>query len=246
MGQVRIGSVGWTIPRGSAASFPAEGSHLQRYAACLNAVEVDATFYRIPRQRTLARWAEAVPDDFRFAVKAPRAATHQARLAQPDRMAPLLEATEALGPKLEVLLVQLPPSLAFDPHLAQAFFSWLRGRWSRGLVCEPRHPSWFDPEAERLLREWHVARVAADPAPVPSGAGPGGSPHLIYYRLHGSPRRYYSSYDAGQLESLAQRLIAHSARGDVWCIFDNTAAGAAIPNALGLQALLPRRTGQLR
>ncbi len=246
MGKVRIGCVGWAIPRASAGSFPTEGSHLRRYAARLNAVEVDTTFYRLPRSRTLSRWAEEVPADFRFAIKAPREVTHQARLAEPGRMAPLLEAVEALGSRAAVLLVQLPPSLAFESDLAQGFFSWLRGRWSQGVACEPRHPSWFDPEAERVLHEWNVARVAADPAPIPSGAEPGGWPHLVYYRLHGSPRRYYSRYDLHWLQGLADRLAESAARADVWCIFDNTAAGAAAANALELQGLLERRTGQLR
>ncbi len=242
--RLHIGCAGWGIPRTLADSFPGEGSHLRRYAARLNAVEVDTTFYRIPRQSTLARWAEAVPQDFRFAVKAPRAVTHQSRLAEPDRMARFLEAVQALASRLEVILVQLPPSLAFERGLAEGFFSWLRGRWSRGVVCEPRHPTWFEPEAEHVLLGWHVARAAADPAPVPAAAEPGGWPSLVYYRLHGSPRRYYSSYDPGRLQRLAERLTEHAASADAWCIFDNTAAGAAVANALDLQALLRRESLQ--
>lgn len=244
MGQVRIGCAGWSIPRGSAASFPGEGSHLRRYAARLNAVEVNATFYRLPRQQTLARWAGEVPEGFRFACKAPRQITHAARLAHPNGMSAFLQAVEALGSKLAVLLIQLPPSLEFDSGVAAMFFSWLRTRWSGGVACEPRHPSWFGSEAERQLQEWRVARVAADPAPVPAGAEPGAWPGLVYYRLHGSPRRYYSSYHSSRLQALAERLAAHAARAEVWCVFDNTAAGAATANALELQALLRPSTGQ--
>lgn len=241
-----IGCAGWAIPRDSRALFPSAGSQLTRYAARLNAVEVNATFYRLPRRQTLMRWAQEVPEGFRFSCKAPREVTHQTRLAQPDRMAPFLETLEGLGPGLAVLVIQLPPSLAFEREIAQHFFSWLRDRWPRGTVCEPRHPSWFSSDAERLLDEWHVARAATDPAAIPSGAEPGGWPHLVYYRLHGTPRRYYSRYDLRWLQGLAERLAESAARADVWCIFDNTAAGAAAANALELQALLQRRTGQLR
>ncbi len=240
-----VGCAGWGIPRKSEASFPAVGSQLQRYAARLNAADVNATFCRLPRRQTLMRWAQEVPEGFRFSCKAPREVTHQARLAQPDRLAPFLDALEGLGPTMAVLLIQLPPSLAFDREVAETFFSWLRDRWPRGIVCEPRHPSWFGSDADRLLDAWRVARAAADPAPVPSGAEPGGWTGLVYYRLHGSPRRYYCAYDAGRLRALAERLTSDAARSEVWCIFDNTASGAAIANALELQALLEARAGLL-
>jgi uncharacterized protein YecE (DUF72 family) len=80
-----------------------------------------------------------------------------------------------------------------------------------------------------------VARVAADPAVVPAAAEPGGWASTAYYRLHGSPRMYYSAYDAMYLSALAQRLETHRRAGvTAWCIFDNTAHGAAIGNALDL------------
>lgn len=223
------------------------GNHLQRYAARLNAVEVNVTFYRLPRQQTLARWAARVPEGFRFACKAPRGCTHAARLTEPGGMMPFLEAVEALGSKLAILLIQLPPSLAFDAGVAGTFFAWLRDRWPRGIVCEPRHASWFVGEAERLLEKWRVSRAAADPAPVPAGAEPGGWRGLAYYRLHGSPRRYHSSYDANTLRALAERLAGDAARPEAWCVFDNTASGAAIANALDLRALLEegRRAAQI-
>lgn len=245
MGELLVGCAGWAIPRGYAASFPGEGSHLRRYAGRLSAVEVNTTFYRIPQAQTLARWANEVPEHFRFALKVPRQITHQAPLADPDLLAPFLEAADALGSRLGVLLIQLPPSLAFERSLTEGFFCWLRQRWSRGVVCEPRHPSWFDPATEQLLAEWKVARAAVDPPPVPSGVEPAGWTGLVYYRLHGSPRRYYSSYDPGRLHGLSRCLTDHTARADVWCIFDNTAAGAAVANALDLQALLEQRTGKV-
>lgn len=104
------------------------------------------------------------------------------------------------------------------------------------MACEPRHPSWFGGEAEGLLRESRVARVAADPAVVPDARVPGGWTGLSYWRLHGSPRIYHSAYSEGDLMRLADEVAG--VEGEAWCIFDNTAAGAATGQALDLVARL--------
>lgn len=220
--------------------FPPASSLLQRYAAVLPAVEINSSFYRPHRPATYARWAAAVPRQFRFAVKLPRSLTHEARLAGGGH---LLEAflaeAGALGDRLGVLLVQLPPSLDFDRKVAGAFFGDLRSRFQGLIACEPRHPSWFGGEAEGLLRERRVARVAADPAIVPDARVPGGWTGLSYWRLHGSPRIYYSAYSQGDLMRLADEVTG--VEGEAWCIFDNTAAGAATGQALDLVARLGAR-----
>ena len=118
---------------------------------------------------------------------------------------------------------------------AAGFFAGLRERFDGGVACEPRHASWFTAAAEELLTARRIARVAADPAPVPAAATPGGWDGLRYHRLHGSPVMYYSAYDPPFLDRLAARLAADSAAGaPAWCIFDNTAEGAATTNALDL------------
>ena len=81
MPAVYIGCAGWTIPAAHAGRFPESGSHLHRYAQVFGAVEINSSFYRAHRPATYARWAASVPEDFRFAVKMPRAISHQARLA---------------------------------------------------------------------------------------------------------------------------------------------------------------------
>ncbi len=229
-----IGCAGWSIPRQEQAHFPADGTHLERYANRLPAVEINSSFYRPHRTATYAKWAEAVPPGFRFAVKVPRTITHESKLVQ---VTPLLDTflaeVSGLGARLGVLLVQLPPSLRFDHPAASRFFAGLRERHAGAVVCEPRHPTWFEPEADDLLREMRVARVAADPAPVPAAARPGGWERVAYYRLHGSPKMYYSAYTAAFLEPFAVELINAAKSGaDVWCIFDNTAAGSAMTDAL--------------
>ena len=143
----------------------------------------------------------------------------------------LAEATQ-LGDKLGPLLVQLPPSLTFSADVAERFFAALRDRFDGDVALEPRHPTWFEPAAERLVTKYRVARVAADPAVVPAAAEPGGWDGLVYYRLHGSPKVYYSAYPDEYLEALAKTLVRAAKSADVWCIFDNTAAFAATANAL--------------
>jgi uncharacterized protein YecE (DUF72 family) len=230
---IRIGTAGWTIPKQHAAEFPSKGTHLQRYAARFSGVEINSSFYRPHKPATYARWAASVPPDFRFAVKVPREITHKRKLADPiEPLDRFLSEAAALGDRLGPLLVQLPPSLGFDQAIADAFFGTLRARFDGLVVCEPRHPSWFTDRAEAVLLRFQIARAAADPAPVPRAAVPGGCPRLLYYRLHGSPRMYYSNYDSDYLATMAEAL-----RGDAhehWCIFDNTALGHATQNALAL------------
>ena len=236
---IRIGTAGWTLPRANADSFPAGGTGLERYASRFNAAEINSSFHRPHRASTWARWGESVPDGFRFSAKLPKSITHQAKLVDCE---PLLDGflseAGALGDKLAVLLVQLPPKLAFDAEVAGAFLAALGKRSVARIACEPRHPSWFDPDAGDFLAERSVARVGADPAVVPNAAAPGGWPGLAYIRLHGSPRMYRSSY-ADRLGSYASQLLAANKAGaEAWCMFDNTASSAATGDALALQAML--------
>ncbi len=243
MAEARIGTAGWSIPLSDAAAFPTEGSGLERYAARLRCAEINSSFHRSHRPSTWQRWAESVPDDFRFSAKLPKAITHGQRLIDAE---PLLDAfveeASALGAKLAILLVQLPPSLVFDAATADIFFAALRSRTAAAIACEPRHASWFVEDADDLLRAHRIPRVAADPAKVDQAALPAGWRGLSYYRLHGSPVPYRSSYDADRLQEYARALAADLGAGrEVWCIFDNTASSAAMGNALDLERLLLTR-----
>ncbi len=218
------------------AAFPGEGTHLQRYAGQFGAVEVNSSFYRPHRPATYARWAASVPPGFRFAVKLPREITHMRRLL--DAAGPLdqfLAEITGLGETLGPVLVQLPPSLAYEAAMVRQFFTTLRERFEGAVACEPRHASWFDDAADAVLTEFRVARVAADPAVVARAAEPGGWSGLVYRRLHGSPRVYYSGYSAAHLDTVAALLRADASLGrECWCILDNTASGEAAGDALGL------------
>lgn len=235
----RIGIAGWAIRREHDSHYDPAASHLVRYATRFHAVEINSSFYRPHRRGTYERWAESVPEHFRFAVKAPKTITHGARFQDCNRLLDaFLQDVAGLGGKLGPLLFQLPPKFAFDGDTAAAFFSCLRARFAGAVVCEPRHASWFAADAETLLAGLKIARVAADPAPAPGAEQPGGWHGLTYYRLHGSPRIYYSAYEDGYLARLASAV---SRRRDAWIIFDNTARGAAVENALAMNALTAAR-----
>jgi uncharacterized protein YecE (DUF72 family) len=236
---IYVGSAGWNISRAHRARFPEEGTGLQRYAARLNAVEINTSFYRPHAPETYARWAGAVPRGFRFAVKMPKTISHERALTRArEPLERFLSEVRGLGSTLGVLLLQLPPSHAFDARRAGRFFDVLRARFEGFVVCEPRHATWTTDAASRLLVKFRIARVAADP-PHAGGLGdPGGWPGIVYFRWHGAPRQYFSPYTPEQLDALAAAIRKLSVT--TWCIFDNTGSGSAAANALDLRARTTR------
>lgn len=238
-----IGYAGWSIGRAHATAFEGDGSHLQRYALRLNAAEINSSFYRAHRPQTYARWALSVPAGFRFSVKIPKQISHELRLQGCEQaLDDFLQQCLQLGEKLGCLLLQLPPSLVFEPSVAEGFFQTLRQRFSGYVVLEPRHPSWV--LAEPLLVEHRIAQAAVDPSRIANDSAPAGWQGLRYWRMHGSPRIYYSAYEQDRLQRLAVELTA-AAQGDspIWCIFDNTAGGEATGDALAMKALTSPSSG---
>jgi uncharacterized protein YecE (DUF72 family) len=245
--RIRVGTAGWAVPRAVAGEFGAEGSALVRYAARLDSAEINSTFWRRHRPGTMARWRDAVPRTFRFSVKLPRTITHdQALRGVKPLVREFFSDVAELGDRLGPVLIQLPPSLAFDQRSAVALFRALREHHDGGLALEPRHESWFTAAVGALLARERVARVAADPPRVPGADAPAGDPALLYFRLHGSPVMYRSAYGAARIAELAARLRDVPSSARVWCIFDNTASGAAAGDALALSGLLAEPTGRAR
>jgi uncharacterized protein YecE (DUF72 family) len=237
---IRIGTAGWAIPRAMSRDFPTEGSGLSRYASVFNAAEINSTYRRSHQTKTYERWRETVPEQFRFSVKTPKALTHDARLVDcSEGVKEFLKEVSQLAPKLGPMLLQLPPSFAFDAAIVGPFCRMLAQGEQFRIACEPRHASWFNADVDRWLSARRIARVAADPSPHPGASAPGGWRGLSYYRLHGSPRVYYSSYGIEALDALRDRLESDDA-DERWCIFDNTASGAAAANAFTLLQLLAK------
>lgn len=242
-----IGTADWALGADGAAAFEAECFDLQRFSGLMDCVEINSSFYRSHRPRVYERWAECTPVDFRFAVRCPKKISHGSRLeGVREPLKRFVDAADALGPKWCVLLVQLPTSLAYDDQVAGRFFEQAHELFGGAIVCEPRHPSWFTPQADRLLQSLEVSRAAIDPAKWPQVAEPGGWTRALamdhaptlYCRWHGAPREYWSSYDEGWLRERALWLQSQSSGQPCWGVFGNTAGGKAIRNALRLKAML--------
>jgi uncharacterized protein YecE (DUF72 family) len=202
-------------------------------------VEINSSFYRSHQQRTYARWRQSVPREFRFSVKIPRTVTHNRRLHDTqDLLLQFVDEVAGLQEKLGCLLVQLPPSLHFEESVAFRFFTLARRYFSCQIACEARHASWFASSASLLLNECSITRVFADPA-IEQNNGRMPTTAAGYRRLHGQPQMYYSAYGLSYLRRLADELIAGAqATALQWCIFDNTAEGAATSDALLLKSIL--------
>jgi uncharacterized protein YecE (DUF72 family) len=239
LAHIRIGTAGWSIPRAAACRFGPPGPHLQRYSRVLSCAEINSSFSRPHAPTTYAKWRDSAPADFRFCVKVPRTITHELKLsnAREPFMAFLFQ-SDGLAEKRGPLLIQLPPSLSLDRAVVTRFLKMFRSLYAGPAACEPRHATWFTPAANALLVEYRIARVAADPPPVPIAITPAGWPQLAYYRLHGSPRKYWSRYDEGYITALASTIRDVREPDEIWCVFDNTASGAAIENALDMRQLM--------
>ena len=232
---ILIGTAGWSIPISLTDHFPGCGTHLERYARIMTAAEINSSFYRPHRRSTYARWSSSVPANFAFSVKIPKVISHEKRCADcADELERFLDESAGLGNKRRVLLLQLPPSFPFEEQRMERFFALCRRAEAPPIVCEPRHASWLTPEANTLLEAWHVPRVAADPSRAAGADTPGGWTGISYFRMHGSPRISYSSYSGQSLDRLASMIS--TVKNEVWCIFDNTASGAAAGDALSLRS----------
>jgi uncharacterized protein YecE (DUF72 family) len=241
---IRIGTAGWSLPRDVSEACGPGVSVLARYATRFDVVEINSRFYRPHRPATYSRWADAVPATFRFAVKLPKAITHDAGLVGAEAVVDrFLEETSHLGAKRGPILVQTPPKLAFDAGAVAALCGRLVAAGAASIAWEPRHASWFEPGADAWLAEHGIARVAADPARHPGAGDPGGWRGIAYRRLHGSPRMYYSGYDDAVLAALASAAKADKV-ATTWIVFDNTASGEAARNAMTLGSLVSRAVSE--
>ncbi|MBS0419455.1 MAG: DUF72 domain-containing protein [Proteobacteria bacterium] len=231
-----VGTAAWTNPPAEREARPDGTSHLQHYAARFNAVEINSSFYRAHQRSTYERWKQSTPAGFRFSVKVPRCVTHESALKHcRTELREFQEQVAGLGRKLRILLFQTPASLAFESRAVARLLASLSPGHSCKIAWEPRHPSWFTAKAQEMLARHGVTRVVADPARCPEAGKPPAGAGLIYYRLHGSPRMYYSAYSADFLQELHKDMLG-SGR-EVWCIFDNTARHASWDNARYLQQL---------
>jgi uncharacterized protein YecE (DUF72 family) len=238
---VRIGTSGWSYDHWTdvlyATGLP-PARRLLRYAEVFDTVELNASFYRWPKDSTFAGWRDQLPEGFTMSVKAHRGLTHYRRLASPG---PWIERFERcwqlLGDRHGVLLVQLHPEQRRDDARLESFLQSVPA--SIRVAVELRHPSWDDPAVYAVLENHRAAYV------VMSGGGlaciPRATTDLVYVRMHGpEPASMYTgSYTPEDLRRWADRVINWDREGrDVWMYFNNDLGGHAVRNALSLRQLL--------
>ncbi len=168
--KIRIGACAWSFEEWRGAFYPQDlpaAQWLEFYARYFPAVEIDSTFYSAPEENTVRRWLEVTPAEFRFACKLPREITHACRLRDCSaELNSFLRAIEPLAPKLQVLLIQLPPSFA-PKNGKQALHGFLK-QLPRDFrfAIEFRHAGWHRPQIIRLLEKYRVCWVWADTTPL--------------------------------------------------------------------------------
>lgn len=261
MSKIFIGTSGWSYEHWKGVFYP-EGLNknkwLEFYCQDFNTVEINSTFYHLPREKTIVNWVKKTPEDFTFAVKASRFITHIKKLK--DIKEPLerfLDITFLFGEKLGPVLFQFPPGFKKDSGQLEEFLSaftsggkkhlgfekfsktGLGGLPVTGLaaVLEFRHPSWFCDEVYNLLRKFNSALCFSDTPNYPYLEKV--TADFIYLRLHGHEKLYASEYPTKQLEGYAQKITNWSKKvGNIYCYFDNDAYGLAIKNAKELKELV--------
>ena len=239
---LRIGTSGWAYDDWKGPFYPAgigRDAMLAEYARHFDAVELNATFYRLPAAATLERWAASVPDGFAFAVKASRYITHVKKLRDSaDTLAPFLERIRVLDDRLGPVLFQLPPRFRYNG----ARLGELLGNLPADLDCafEFRDASWLNDDCRRRLSDHGAALCLHDLG----GSGTAGEPpagSFAYVRLHGPGEAYAGRYGEGPLDAWAERLGRWAGDGmPAWCFFDNDAEANAPADALRLRERLVR------
>jgi uncharacterized protein YecE (DUF72 family) len=198
-----VGTSGWSYKEWKGSFYPPklpQDEMLGFYASRFPTVEVNNSFYRIPSEKVLMGWAEQVPPDFRFVLKASRRITHNSRLAGEDgSLEYFLRAINPLGDRLGPTLFQLPPTFKKDAVRLRDFLARLPKRWLAAV--EFRHASWFDDEVYDLLRSRDVALVAVDEDESEGKGAP-----LVPTACWGYFRLRRTAYDTSALEAWAGRI----------------------------------------
>jgi uncharacterized protein YecE (DUF72 family) len=234
---IRIGTSGWTYKHWEGIFYPSElpkSKWLEYYCRHFDTVELNASFYRLPKRETFRNWKARTPDNFLWGVKGSKFITHTRRLENPaEPLDRFYTAAVGLGEKLGVILFQLPPSFVYNENILRAFCKFLNPQVRHAI--EIRHPSWVNDQAFSLLSEFNIALCMADTA----GRYPSCevmTSDFVYIRLHGSQKLYASEYSEEELRNWAEKIDAWNK--DAFIFFDNDFEGHAINNAERLKELL--------
>jgi len=246
VGRIRklfVGTSGWSYKHWAGLFYPAHikpDKYLEYYITKLNCVELNSSFYHLPRERTITGWMKRTPGSFRICPKMSRFITHQKRLK--DCEEPLrryFELFDEMRSRLGPVLIQLPPGLSFDKSLLIDFVYILKERYNHyRFAIEVRHISWITDEVLNLLSEYDIAFVIADSGkrfPYYEAV----TTDFVYLRFHGPEKLYASDYSDLALNTFSKMITEWLNNGkEVWAFFNNDFHGFAINNALKLRDMV--------
>lgn len=224
--------------------FPPEyrdGSRLTYYASFFNSLEINSSFYKTPMRQTVVRWADSVPEDFRFTFKVPREVTHDKELQfDPDVLSRFIDAASAVSARSGCLLVQFPPGLSteyldrVENILGNIEMVTDKNQWQ--VAVEFRSMGWYSPDVYHLLKSYGATLVRHD---MPKSRTPDVVlSDVIYLRMHGPTGNYRGSYEEHALGDLAGIIHEWLSEGKTVFVYFNNTAGDAFNNLRSLQTLL--------
>jgi uncharacterized protein YecE (DUF72 family) len=237
-GQIKVGCSGWVYHHWREVFYPKglpQRSWFEFYAQQFDTVEVNNSFYRLPKPETFESWRTRSPEKFRFAVKGSRYITHIKRLKDPvESLSRFFESTDKLESRAGPILWQLAPNFQRDDDRLGAFLQALPRTHLH--TFEFRHKSWLSAEVYALLGQHRAALCIPDRPDLPQDIRT--TTDWSYVRLHGSDHDE-GNYSPTELDTWASRIREFSAAGcDVWTYFDNDQHGFAVENARALRAAL--------
>jgi uncharacterized protein YecE (DUF72 family) len=235
---IKIGTSGWSYKHWRGTFYPDNlkiKDHFSYYTKHFNTVEINNTFYRLPKKETFINWKNEVPDDFVYVLKASRFITHMKKLQDPENSTALfLEHAAILEEKLGPILFQLPPNLKADFKLLDTFLEKLPKSFR--YVFEFRNCDWYDIETYRLLKKYNCAfciyELDGHLSPIEITAD------FVYLRLHGPGKKYQGSYSEETLIKWSELCKKWLLKKDVFVYFDNDEKGYAAFNAMTLEKLV--------
>lgn len=239
MKKLHIGTSGWMYDHWEGRFYPRglkKEEWLRHYCRYFGTVEINNTFYHLPKEAVFKGWRKKARKGFLYAVKGNRFITHIKRLR--DCREPLqlfFSRVKYLGPALGPVLFQLPPKMKKDLMKLESFLKLLPKR--KRFVFEFRNPEWFDEEVYALLRKYKASFCVYS---MPGHECPKViTSSLVYIRMHGGSIIYGSNYSDKELKKLAQQIRGYLKKKlEVYVYFNNDASGYAVKNALRLKELL--------
>ncbi|WP_343304895.1 DUF72 domain-containing protein [Chitinophaga niabensis] len=234
---LHIGTSGWSYKEWKGLYYPEKLKSVQWlyfYSRELfKCVEINSSFYHLPKAQTVLNWALAVPDDFRFCPKMSRYVSHYQKLHDAaDSLRLFFTIFDPIKDKLGPILIQLPAQVTFNREVAAPFFDLLVSVYREySFALEVRHESWLQPQSVELLQQYDISLVIAQSA-MPFPYHELITAHDVYLRFHGPGKLYASRYDDATMLSYAKKCAHWMSEGhSIWVFFNNTFHGDAIENA---------------